>query len=52
MEMLRDSYSPLCCWVGDAVVEEILKASTVEELEKAGVLKQIEQQMYGKGRTS
>jgi len=42
MEMLRDSYSPLCCWLGDKAVEEILDMSRNEELEKPGsILEQL-----------
>lgn len=45
VEMLRDSYSPFCCWLGDEVVGRIMEASSVEALEKSGALKELERQL-------
>lgn len=45
MELLRDSYSPFCCWLGEETVDQILFASRVEEVEKSGVLKMLEAQL-------
>jgi hypothetical protein len=51
MEMLRDSYSPLCCWLGETVVQEILQASRVEELEKSGAMRELERQLKNRGKS-
>lgn len=48
MEMLRDSYSPMCCWLGEAAVDEILFASRNEEIEKSGVLRELEEHLRRK----
>lgn len=48
MEILRDSYSPFCCWLGEEIVGRIMEASTVEALEKSGALREIEKQLRRK----
>ncbi len=45
VEMLRDSYSPFCCWLGDEIVQRIMDACTVEALEKSGALRELEKQL-------
>jgi len=45
MDMLRDSYSPFCCWLGAEKVQEILAASSNASLEETGILRQFEKEV-------
>ena len=50
MDMLRDSYSPFCCWLGEEKVKEILAASSNASLEETGILKQFEREVAARNK--
>jgi hypothetical protein len=47
IEMLRDSYSPICCWLGEAEVAAIIEASSVEALKNNPELAKLDAHIAG-----
>lgn len=45
MEMIRDSYSPFCCYLGQETVNLIMLQSHVEQLKTSGLLQEIDSQL-------
>ena len=50
MELVRDSYSPFCCWLGQGAVDQIMRESEIERISQSGILQQIEAQLLNRKR--